>query len=309
MKKNFLSIDDVSDEELTWLVDKSIEFANRSDSTTPFLGKIAAMIFEKPSLRTKVSFDIACYELGGHGIYLSSDEVGLDLREPVEDVAKVLSSWAALIIARVNSHRTLDRLAVSSSVPVINALSDMEHPCQALADILTIKQEFGSIQGLNIAYVGDANNCALSLGLAAVSQGANYRIISPEAYGFNTSDSQKILTRRVAAQKNALVEFYSGVSPMDAIWGSHVIYTDVWTSMGQESETEIRKSAFQGFQVNEKLLELADQDAIVLHPMPVHYGEEMSLGMLDHSQSRAYQQAENRLHAQKAIITYLMSSV
>ena len=308
MKKNFLSIDDVSDEELTWLVDKSIEFANRSDSTTPFLGKIAAMIFEKPSLRTKVSFDIACYELGGHGIYLSSDEVGLDLREPVEDVAKVLSSWAALIVARVNSHSTLDRLSVSSSIPVINALSDIEHPCQALADILTVKQKFGSIQGLNIAYVGDANNCALSLGLAAVSQGANYKIISPEAYGFSANDQHKILAR-ASGEKNAEVEFYTGTSPKDAIEGSHVIYTDVWTSMGQESETETRKSAFQGFQVNEKLLELADREAIVLHPMPVHYGEEMSLGMLDHSQSRAYQQAENRLHAQKAIITYLMSSV
>ena len=165
MKEDFLSIDDVSNEELAWLLDKGLGYALHKDTETPFSGHVASMIFEKPSLRTKVSFDIACYELGGHTVYLSAQEIGLDVREPVEDVGKVLSSWSSLIIARVNSHSTLERLAKVSTRPVVNALSDYEHPCQAIADMMTIRQNFESMEGLNIAYVGDANNCALSLGL------------------------------------------------------------------------------------------------------------------------------------------------
>ncbi len=307
MKEDFLSIDDVSDEELAWLLDKGKGFALLDYKEIPFSGHVASMIFEKPSLRTKVSFDIACYELGGHTVYLSADEIGLDVREPVEDVGRVLSSWSSLIIARVNSHSTLERLAASSSKPVINALSDYEHPCQAIADMLTIRQNFKSIEGLNIAYIGDANNCALSLGLAAVSQGANFKVISPSDYGFDNPTQQKII-KRSSSHNSSKVEFCVGSSPQSAIEGAEVIYTDVWTSMGQESESLQRKADFQGFQVNEELLKYAEPSAIILHPMPVHYGEEMSQGMLDHVQSRAYQQAANRLYAQKAVISLLMSA-
>ena len=305
MKEDFLSIDDVSNEELAWLLDKGLGYALHKDTETPFSGHVASMIFEKPSLRTKVSFDIACYELGGHTVYLSAQEIGLDVREPVEDVGKVLSSWSSLIIARVNSHSTLERLAKVSTRPVVNALSDYEHPCQAIADMMTIRQNFESMEGLNIAYVGDANNCALSLGLAAVSQGAHYKVISPVDYGFDATTQQKIIERSLS-NDHANVEFYTGTSPKNAIQGSNVIYTDVWTSMGQEAESSLRRMAFQGFQVNEELLSCAEPGAIILHPMPVHYGEEMSQGMLEHSQSRAYQQAANRLYAQKAIISLLM---
>ena len=297
---DFLSIEDVSNAELVWLLEQGDAYSKRGVDAQPLSGRSVAMLFEKPSLRTKVSFDIAVYELGGHAVYLGADEVGLDTREPVEDVARVLERWASVIVARVMAHSTLERLAASSSVPVVNALSDVEHPCQAVADLLTVRQRKGRVEGLKVAYVGDANNCALSLGLGAVALGASFAVASPEGYGFTDADASKLRARANG------VDVAFTQAPDEAAASADVIYTDVWTSMGQESESAQRRAAFQGFQVDERLVSLANPGALLMHPMPVHYGEEMAQGMLDHPQSAAYDEAENRLHAQKAVLRLLV---
>ena len=197
MTTDFLSINDVTNEELAELLTVADGFGRRSGGT-PLAGKSVAMLFEKPSLRTKVSFDIAVYELGGHAVFLGKDEVDLDSREPVEDVAHVLERWASVLVARVNRHETLTRLAESSSVPVINALSDVEHPCQAVADLLTIQQHLGRLDDIKVAYVGDANNCALSLGLGCAATGGRFAIASPDGYGFDDVVLESIAARGAA---------------------------------------------------------------------------------------------------------------
>ena len=305
MATDFLSMDCVSNDELEWLLEAGRSYADRAyvdrdRSSLPLQGRAVAMIFEKPSLRTKVSFDIAAYELGGHAVYLGADEVGLDKREPVEDVGRVLERWASVIVARVMAHSTLERLAASASVPVINALSDVEHPCQAVADLLTVRQHKGRVAGLKVAYVGDANNCALSLGLGALALGADFAIASPDGYAFSDADAAKMRARGNG-------ELTLTGDPDEAASQADVVYTDVWTSMGQEEESAERRRAFQGFQVNERLMSLANPGALIMHPMPVHYGEEMAQGMLNHPQSVAYDEAENRLHAQKAVLRLLVA--
>ena len=315
---DFISIDDVTNGELAWLIRQGDAYAQgRADGRQPLAGRSAPMLFEKPSLRTKVSFDIAVRELGGHPIYLGADEVGLDTREPVEDVARVLEQWCAVIIARVMRHSTLERFAATASVPVVNALSDVEHPCQAVADLLTIQQRKGDpgrgIAQLKVAYIGDANNCALSLGLGAVALGARFTCASPEGYGFSEDDAAKLLARAEGANEEAQANGRDGTahvqlvqSPAEAAAEADVLYTDVWTSMGQEAESAQRRAAFQGYQIDERLVSLANPGALLMHPMPVHYGEEMAPGMLEHPQSAAFQQAGNRLHAQKAILRLLV---
>ncbi|MEE8517681.1 MAG: ornithine carbamoyltransferase [Dehalococcoidia bacterium] len=299
MTSDFLSINDVTNEELTDLITAADAYGRRSADGTPLAGKNVAMLFEKPSLRTKVSFDIAVYELGGHAIFLGKDEVDLDSREQVEDVARVLERWASVIVARVNSHGTLTRLAEHSSVPVVNALSDVEHPCQAVADLLTIQQHLGRLDGIKVAYVGDANNCALSLGLGCAATGGRFAIASPRGYAFDDESLGLIAARGVAPE--------AGMDPALAVAGADVIYTDAWTSMGQEAEAAERRTAFQGFQVDAALLAKANPGALLMHPMPVHYGEELPAGMLDHPQAVAFDQAENRLHAQKAVLRLLIT--
>lgn len=310
MATDFLSIADVAPDELARLLDAGRAYAarrvggtqplrSRIGGTQPLRGRVVVMLFEKPSLRTKVSFDVAVHELGGHAVYLAGEEVGLDAREPVEDAARVLERWASAIVARVTAHSTLERLAAASSVPVINALSDVEHPCQAAADLLTIRQRKGRVAGLKIAYIGDANNCARSLGLGALALGADFAVASPAGYAFSGADAARL---RAAANGGSLT---LTDDPNEAVDAADVLYTDVWTSMGQEAEAAERRAAFAGFQVNENLVALANPGALVMHPMPVHYGEEMPPGMLEHPQSAAFDQAENRLHAQKAVLRLL----
>ena len=298
MTSHFLSMNDLSDAELRGVLDAADAFRAGADSAKPLAGKTVALLFEKPSLRTKVSFDVAVYELGGHAVFLSREEVGLDSREPAEDVARVLSRWVALIVARVFDHRVLERLAAASSVPVVNGLSDVEHPAQALADLLTVRQHHGRLDGVRVAYVGDANNCALSLALGCAATGASFAIASPEGYGF---DPERI--KAIEARGGTLK---TTVEPRDAVEGSDVVYTDVWTSMGQEDETKARREAFDGFVVDEALLARANPGAILMHPMPAHYGDEVPAGMLEHPQSAAFDQAENRLHVQKALLRLLV---
>jgi ornithine carbamoyltransferase len=297
MPQDFLSINDLTSGEIAMLLDWSDAYRAGQSSGRPLEGRSVAMLFEKPSLRTKVSFDVGVYELGGHAVYLGKGEVNMDSREPVDDVAAVLEQWVALIVARVNSHQSLVRLAARASVPVVNALSDVEHPCQALADLQTVRSKLGHLDGVKIAYVGDANNCALSLGLACAATGGRFAIASPEGYAFKGEELALIAARGEAPQVTD--------DPREAVDGADVIYTDAWTSMGQESQSAQRNIDFQGFQVNEELLAGANAGALVMHPMPVHYGEEMPSGMLDHPQSVAYLQAGNRLHAQKAVLRLL----
>ncbi|MBI2872865.1 MAG: ornithine carbamoyltransferase [Chloroflexi bacterium] len=301
MPKDLLSIADLSYEEFDRLLTRGRQLKAGAQCQA-LRGKTVAMLFEKPSLRTRVSFDIAVHHLGGHPLYLGKDEVGLGQREPVADVARVLERYVQGVVARVFSHASLEELARAASVPVINALSDREHPCQALADLMTVQERRGKLGGLTFAYVGDGNNVAHSLALGCALAGASFVIASPSGYGLPGPLMERAskLARSPGAQVHACSE------PAEAVRGADVVYTDVWTSMGQEAEAQQRRRVFAGFQVDGVLLGRAAPGALFMHPMPAHYGEEVAPGMLDHPQSVAYDQAENRLHIQKAILDLLL---
>ncbi|MBE0431290.1 MAG: ornithine carbamoyltransferase [Dehalococcoidia bacterium] len=302
MKKDLLSVSDLDRREAESLIEQASRM--KGEAGRPLLaGKTLALLFEKPSLRTKVSFDMAMYQLGGHSIYLSPEEVGLGKREPVADVAKVLSRYADGITARTFSHETLRTLAAHSSVPVINALSDLEHPCQALSDLLTIYEKKGKLAGLTLAYIGDGNNVANSLLLAACLLGINFRLAAPKGY----TVSEEVLDhgRRFADSSRSQLQLTD--DPHEAARAADIMYTDVWTSMGQETEAQKRRLAFSGYQVDDKLLSLAKGDALFMHPLPAHPGEEISAGLLDDPRSVVFDQAENRLHLQKALLARLLA--
>ena len=300
--KHLLSIADLSIEEVEALIRRAVDLKG-GPSPQVMAGKSAALLFEKPSLRTKVSFDIAVHQLGGHPLYLGKDEVGMGVREPVSDTARILSRYVDVIIVRTFAQSTLETLAQYSSVPVINALSDDEHPCQALADLLTVYEKKGGLKGTTIAYIGDGNNVAVSLALAAVSVGANFTIAAPPGYHMPDAVMDEVISRgRVTGVRVTLTE-----SPQDAVRGADVVYTDVWTSMGQEEETERRREAFKGYRVDPELLALAGDGALFMHPLPAHPGEEISEGLLEHPQSVVFDQAENRLHAQKAALLEILA--
>ena len=299
--KDLLSIAQLSAEEVQHLLTIS-QNMKRGRRKPKLPGKVLALLFEKPSLRTKVSFDVAMYQLGGHTIYLSQAEVGLGKREAVSDVAKVLERYVDIIAARTFAHETVELLAKNTRVPVINALSDLEHPCQALADLLTIKEKKGRLDGVNVAYVGDGNNCAHSLLLACALVGANMRLATP--IGYQSNEAIVSQARLFAAQSGS--EVICTRDPRSAVAGVDVVYTDVWISMGQEAETARRRTDFAGYQVNNELMALAKKDAIFMHPLPAHSGEEISPGLLESLQSVVYDQAENRMHVQKAIMVELL---
>ena len=291
--KDLISIADLKSEDIQRLIASAARL--KQGGRKPLLeGKILALMFEKPSLRTRVSFDVAMKQLGGDAIYLSPAEVGLGQREPISDVAKVLSRYVDGIVARTFSHSSVALLAQHATVPVINGLSDEEHPCQVLSDLLTIYEKKGGLEGLTLAYVGDANNVANSLLLAASIMGIDFRMANPEGYE-PKPELQKMAPMAQFAQ-----------DPKIAVENADVVYTDVWTSMGQEAETEKRKTAFSSYQVNAELLALAKKDAIFMHPLPAHHGEEIAEGVLDLPQSVVFDQAENRLHMQKAILAELL---
>jgi len=300
-RRHFLSVSDLSGEEIEQLIKQALVM-KRGETSRLLSGKALALLFEKPSLRTRVSFDIAMQQLGGHAVYLSPDEVGLGKRESTSDIAQVLSRYVDGIAARTFSHQTLLALAEHSSVPVINALSDLEHPCQALSDLLTIFEKKGKLAGLTLAFIGDGNNVANSLLLAASLSGMNFHIASPSGYEIK----REILARgqELAAFSGSQVQLTS--EPNEAVKDADIVYTDVWTSMGQETEAEKRRPVFSGYQVDEKLLSLAKRDALFMHPLPAHHGEEISPGLLDSPQSVVFDQAENRLHLQKAILAKLL---
>lgn len=299
--KSLLSIGDLSPDSVWRLINGAIRM--KQEGVGPILkGQTLALLFEKPSLRTRVSFDVAIHQLGGHSIYLSQDEVGLGKREAIADVARTLSRYVHIIAARTFSHATLVSLAHCASVPIINALSDREHPCQALADLLTIREKKGRLEGVTVAYVGDGNNVANSLLLACALAGANFKSASPAGHEI---PGDVVSLGRSFAQGGAQITLL--LEPQAAAEGADVVYTDVWTSMGQEEEAEKRRQAFTGYQVDARLLSLAAKDAILMHPLPAHYGEEIAPELADSPQSVIFDQAENRLHVQKAILAELLS--
>ena len=302
--KDLLSIADLGGEDIRLLISDAIDM--KAQGWLSILsGKTLAIMFEKPSLRTRVSFEVAMRQLGGQTVYLSPSEVGLGEREAVSDVAQVLSRYVDAIAARTFSHQTLEVLGSYSSVPVINALSDLEHPCQALADLLTIYEKKGELQGLTLAFVGDGNNVAHSLLLAASLMGMNFRIASPSSYA--VQDGILHLAQEYATSSDA--EIFCTEEPHLAVSGADVVYTDVWTSMGQEAEAQQRRQIFASYQVNSELLSLAKGDAILMHPLPAHRGEEVAEGILDSLQSVVFDQAENRLHMQKALLAGILGGL
>ena len=273
-----------------------------SDQPQPLKGKTVALLFEKPSLRTKVSFQVATTQLGGASLFLGPDEVGLGRREPVADVARVLSRMVDAVVVRTFAQKTLEEMARYSSVPVINALSDAEHPCQALADLLTLFERFGfDTEGLSVTYLGDGNNVAASLALTAAAVGVSFRIASPPGYELPKDVSSQVKVRASASGAS----FQELHDPREAVEGASAVYTDVWTSMGQETESQERLKVFQGYQVTTTLLDAADPSCVFLHPLPAHPGEEIEAGLLDDPRSFVFEQAENRLHAQKALLAEL----
>ena len=300
--RHFLSIADLSPAEMTALLDDA-EALKRDPvpPDAPLRGRALAMIFEKPSLRTRLSFDVAMRDLGGHSSYLSPQEVGLGRRESVSDVARVVSRYVDVVVLRTFAHETLDEFAKWSAVPVINGLSDLSHPCQGLADVFTVRERKGSLTGVVAAYVGDGNNVAHSFMLGAAKTGMSLRVATP--VGFEPLARYRELADAAARSTGARITY--GQDPVAAVTGADVVYTDVWTSMGQEQEYERRRRAFQGFQVNRELLASAKPDAIVLHDLPAHRGEEITDDVIDGPQSAVFDQAENRLHVQKAVLRWL----
>ena len=302
--KDLLSVSDLSSEDIRLLISDAIDM--KAEGWLSLLDeKIIALMFEKPSLRTRVSFELAMRQLGGHTIYLSPAEVGLGERESVSDIARVLSRYVDAIAARTFSHQTLEILASYSRVPVINALSDLEHPCQALADLLTIYEKKGELNGLTLAFVGDGNNVAHSLLLAASLMGMSFRIASPAGYA--VQDRILHLAQDYAMDSGA--EIFCTEEPHLAVKGADVVYTDVWTSMGQEAEAKRRRQIFASYQVNSELLSLAREDAILMHPLPAHRGEEVAEDILASPKSVVLDQAENRLYLQKALLAGMLGGL
>jgi ornithine carbamoyltransferase len=302
--KDLLSIADLSGEDIHQLISDAVDVKARG-WLDMLSGKTLALMFEKPSLRTRVSFELAMRQLGGETIYLSPAEVGLGQREAVSDVARVLSRYVDAIAARTFSHQALEALASYSSVPVINALSDWEHPCQALADLLTIYEKKGELQGLILAFVGDGNNVARSLMLAASLTGMNFRIASPPGYALD----DRVMNLALSNAASSGGEIVRTEDPRQAVSGADIVYTDVWASMGQEAEAEVRRKIFASFQVNSELLSLAKEDTIFMHPLPAHRGEEVTDEVIDGPRSVVFDQAENRLHLQKALLAEILGGL
>jgi len=305
MNKDLTSIADLTKEEIVTLLDEAEQLkaaVKKEKVLSNARGKMGVLIFEKPSLRTRVTFERALHQLGATSTYLSPTDIGLGTRESVPDVARNLSRWVDVIIARVFEHEKVTGLAQAASIPVINALSDLEHPCQILADLLTIRQHYGRLDGVTVAWTGDGNNVCHSLLLAAGIVGFNLNVATPRGFEPNAEVSAR--SREFAAKSGASLKFT--YDPCEAVANADFIYTDVWASMGQEDEAAQRRQIFQPFQVNRALLARAKPTTKVLHCLPAHRGEEITDDVLDGPQAIVYEQAENRLHIQRALLARLL---
>jgi ornithine carbamoyltransferase len=302
--RNFLDLIDLNTDDLLHLLSEAarLKAGFKAGDRPPLLaGRVLGMIFEKQSLRTRVSFEAGMAQLGGRSIFLSATDGPIGQRESVADFARTLSEYVDVVAMRVFSHQTLEEFAAHSRIPVINGLSDLAHPCQALGDLLTIQEVFGSIKGRTIIFVGDGNNVARSLALACGKLGARFVLSAPEGYRFDDSFLQTF--RRQAPQG----ELSQDGSPSHAVANADVIYTDVWTSMGQEAEHERRQRHFAGYQVDAALMATAPKQARLMHCLPAHRGEEVSAEVIDGERSVVFQQAGNRMHAQKAVLVWLLT--
>jgi ornithine carbamoyltransferase len=303
--QHFLGVSDLTPAEVQDLLDLAVRLKTEhfAGGNRPlFKGKVLGMIFQKPSLRTRVSFDMAMRHMGGDALYLSPNEIGLGQRESIADVARVLSGYVHAMMARVFAHAHVVELARWSSVPVLNGLSDYNHPCQAMADALTIQEKFGPARGLNVVYVGDGNNVAVSLMHVSVKLGWNFTIANPEGYDLNAE--AVAMARNSAKETGSQLTFLR--DPQAAVKSAQVIYTDTWTSMGQEEETARREKVFPPYQVNAALVGAASKDVIVMHCLPAHRNHELTDEVADGPHSVIFPQAHNRLHAQKAILARLL---
>jgi ornithine carbamoyltransferase len=296
-KRDFLQIPDLTAEEILELFELAGRMKSGAYRDRPLAGKTLAMVFTKSSTRTRVSFEVGTYQLGGHALFLSSRDLQLGRGEPIRDTARVLSRYVDGIMIRTFAHAEVEELARHATVPVINGLTDLLHPCQILADLMTVREEFGGLDGRIVAWIGDGNNVANSWLHAASVLGFELRLACPEGY----EPDRDIFER---AQGHAVVSIHE--DPEEAVRGAHVVNTDVWASMGQEEETDARKLAFKGFVVDAGLMRDAASDAIFLHCLPAHRGEEVTEEVIEGPQSRVFDEAENRLHVQKALLARLM---
>ena len=294
--RHFLEVDDLSTDELLDVLDRS----ERADLGRPLDGKGVALYFEKPSLRTRHSAEMAVVQLGGHPLTMRQDEISPGSREPLRDIAHVLAGYHAALGARVFLHDDVEALAAVDALPIINLLSDRSHPCQALADLLTLRQQWGGFEDRTVAYIGDFNNCARSLSLASAMVGIDVRLGCPPGYGPSDIDIDRLANHGCTPHVVTRAE--------EAAKGAHAIYTDVWTSMGFEAEQVERAKAFEGFQVDDRLMDAAAPDAVFLHCLPAHRGEEVAASVVDGAQSVVYHQAHNRMHSFRGLLSWLMEA-
>ncbi len=305
MKRDFLTLSDLAPEEVAGLIHRALEMKGTSTqgpSDCPLIGKSIGLLFEKPSTRTRVSFEVAIYQLGGQTIFLSSNDVQLSRGEPLHDTARVLSRYLSALVARTYSHDTIEVLANEADIPVINALTDRAHPCQILGDLLTVLEHRGSLEGASISYFGDGNNVANSLIIGCGMLGLNLTLACPEGYD---PDVEFIDAGKKFSEKSG-GSIQIQRDPTAAAAGAQFLYTDVWTSMGQEDESERRRTELSPYQLNSSILEAAEPGAKLMHCLPANRGEEITDEMMEHDQSIIIDQSENRLHAQKALLEWII---
>jgi len=301
MKRDLLAIHDLNKNEIEHLLERASALKSGADANKcPLMGKSIGLFFEKPSTRTRVSFEVGIYQLGGQSLYLNPKEIHLGRGETIADTARVLSRYLTAVVLRTYSHSSVEEFASFATVPVVNGLSDLHHPCQALADLMTIIERKGGLEGKRLAYIGDGNNVANSLIEASALTGVNMVIACPESF-----DPKPDILR--GARRSACGSITIVRDPVEAVADADIVYTDVWVSMGQEKEAENRKAQFAGYQINTALLSHAKKDAIVLHCLPAYRGQEITDEVMDGSQSAVFDQAENRLHTEKALLEFLIS--
>ncbi|MBU7317631.1 ornithine carbamoyltransferase [Paenibacillus oleatilyticus] len=303
--RDFIGLVDYAPEEIQYLIELAVELKRKhkaGEASQPLKGKTLGMIFEKSSTRTRVSFEVGMYQLGGHALFLSKNDLQIGRGESIHDTAQTLSRYLDGIMIRTFAHRTVIELARAATVPVINGLTDLSHPCQALADYQTIYEKKGRLQGLKVAYIGDGNNMVHSLLMGAAKLGVNFAVATPEGY---EPDEEVLRQCKESAAKTGAT-IYVGADPKEAVADADVIYTDVWASMGFEAEQKEREIAFKNYQVNDELVKYAKKDFLFMHCLPAHRGEEVSEGVIDGPNSVIFDQAENRLHAQKAVMAAIL---
>ncbi|MGD0281214.1 MAG: ornithine carbamoyltransferase [Dissulfurispiraceae bacterium] len=302
MKRDLLAIHDLTKNEIAYLLERALALKSGADAhKCPLIGKSVGLFFEKPSTRTRVSFEVGIYQLGGQSLYLNPKEIQLGRGETIADTARVLSRYLSAVVLRTYSHSSIEEFASYATVPVVNGLSDLHHPCQALADLMTIIERKGTLKGIRMAYIGDSNNVANSLIEASVLAGINMVIACPECCG---PDSGILQSARSSSDGSITVVR----DPLEAVADADIVYTDVWVSMGQEKEAENKKAQFAGYQINNALLSRAKKDAVVLHCLPAYRGQEITDEVMDGPQSAVFDQAENRLHTEKALLEFLIAS-